>query len=61
MDERRLMEIWKKNLKEFGDVIRLDSVIILAMREAINESKNNSELIPSKKYSETLLKDLGQK
>lgn len=37
MNEYELQEIWKKNLREFNDVMRLDSIIIRAMQEAINE------------------------
>lgn len=37
MDEYRLQDIWKKNLREFNDVMRLDSIIIKSMQEAQTE------------------------
>lgn len=39
MDEYKLQDIWKKNLREFNDVMRLDSIIIRAMQEAIKEAQ----------------------
>lgn len=45
MNEYELQEIWKKNLREFNDVMRLDSIIIRAMREAINEVQSKQRNI----------------
>jgi len=39
MDEYKLKDIWKKNLREFNDVMRLDSIIIRAMQEAVNQDR----------------------
>lgn len=39
MDEYKLQDIWKKNLREFNDVMRLDSIIIRAMQEAIKQDR----------------------
>ncbi len=39
MEEYKLQEIWKKNLREFNNVMRLDSIIIKAMQEAIKEAQ----------------------
>lgn len=46
MDEYKLQDIWKKNLREFNDVMRLDSIIIRAMQEAIKEAQTE-QLISS--------------
>lgn len=37
MDEYRLQDIWKKNLRQYNDVLRLDAIIIKAMQEAAEE------------------------
>lgn len=39
MDEYRLQDIWKKNLREFQNLMRLDSIIIKAMQEAAEEAR----------------------
>ena len=43
MEEQELEYIWKKNLSQFSDVMRLDSIIIRAMQEAIKEALNKLE------------------
>ena len=45
MDEYRLQDIWKKNLREFNDVMRLDSIIIKAMQEAIKEAQTEQLIL----------------
>ena len=42
MDEYKLQDIRKKNLRELNDVMRLESIIILAMQEAIKEAQNRA-------------------
>ena len=45
MDEYRLQDIWKKNLREFNDVMRLESIIIKAMQEAIKEAQTEQLIL----------------
>lgn len=45
MDEHKLQDIWEKNLREFNDVMRLDSIIIRAMQEAIKEAQNEQLIL----------------
>ena len=47
MDEYKLQDIWKKNLREFNDVMRLDSIIIRSMQEAIKKTETKQCAIHS--------------
>jgi hypothetical protein len=47
MEEYKLQDIWKKNLREFNDVMRLDSIIIRAMQEAIKEAQTEQLILSS--------------
>jgi hypothetical protein len=38
MKEQELQDIWKNNLRKFNDVMRLDSIIIRAMDEAVKKA-----------------------
>ena len=46
MNEYELQDIWKNNLREFNDVMRLDSIIIRAMQEAVKEAQSKQCNIP---------------
>ena len=46
MDEYKLTDIWNKNLREFGGVMRLDSIIVRAMAEAVHESTKQGQSLP---------------
>lgn len=39
MNEYELKRIWKKNLREFNDLMRLESIIIISMQESIKEAQ----------------------
>jgi vacuolar-type H+-ATPase catalytic subunit A/Vma1 len=45
MNEHELEDIWKKNLREFNDVMRLDSLIIRAMQEAVRKAQSKQRNI----------------
>ena len=54
MNEYELKYIWTNKLREFNDVMRLDSIIILAMHEAIKEAQSkqfNVSIERAKKYA----------
>ena len=41
MEEQRLEQIWRDNLRKFNGNIRLDSIIVRAMNEACEEAIKN--------------------
>lgn len=58
MDEYELEDIWKKNLREFNGLIRLDSIIVKSMNEAVQNfsslnALNNTEEFIDKIKAET--------
>jgi|GEM_PF-3580000 len=55
MDEYKLQDIWKKKLREFNDVMRLDSIIIRAMREAIKEAQTEQLILSGVSQQRELL------
>lgn len=63
MDEYKLQDIWKKNLREFNDVMRLDSIIIRAMQEAIKEAQTDQLILSgvSNRISDSGLRELYRK